>query len=864
VCDEWYCVNTSRSWVDIWNGAIMSAVVGLVCMFVFALVRERHKAYRTRVFHPRVTRNPPPLPPADWTFLWGWIVHVVRVKEQALYDTAGLDVLYFDRSNRLCFLISLFVAVVNLCVVLPVNYKLGTVITPEATSTGGMMTIDKISMTNIPVGSPLLWVHTLVVVVTVYFVSFLLYLNFVDYRADRQAWLGHSIETDVDEDDEPSPVPTPIHSGSSPGSGPSSVRSRGSGSTRITSLLHRQLSRHVHDDERALSEPEEPGLVSETDHERSRSVDSCLSKESDVEISEVHSPVPIDARQHVYVKSEGSTDADGGTFAVKAQQYAVLVTNVDPSSRAIRNPGNRFTATQAAEMQVSRTFARLFDDFVATVPVRYHAKIDVLLTMLDQTQLSMLRLDERLRCTRPTSKLAAKLASRREKISTQVEEIFAHIQLEQKAMLNNPRSALSHIVIFKSQVSAAVAAQTLLQEPGGDLPWNVSSAPAPDDVNSNTLWLYPGQKWFRSTVAAILIAGLVVFPIGIFTSSMVSLSQSLCAKGSSWHWDWYCKDVPGEGQAFFVRLLTAWVPSLLLALWNAVVIPYGFAFIALFQGAEVSLSGIDRKVFTWFYLYNALNVLAGGMLAGTLFSQLENIIKTPGSFFNLIGHALPQSAGFFISYVSTYAFMLEPLRLLLPHLGVLTSLFTSRRAKIERDIDAAFEPKTLRLGAQYGGQQLILLLCLVFSTASPLITAAALVYFTLSLLVKRYHITYIFVRSYESGATLFPSLFSRILVSLLLYQIFMSAYLLIKEAYTQAFVLWLLIPPFLWQFHSYCLTRFITKSTYLPLVIADKMPVASIPLDTYDAPQVHPRFKAWSSDVGKVWQGYGGMVKKFA
>jgi len=41
-------------------------------------------------------------------------------------------------------------------------------------------------------------------------------------------------------------------------------------------------------------------------------------------------------------------------------------------------------------------------------------------------------------------------------------------------------------------------------------------------------------------------------------------------------------------------------------------------------------------------------------------------------------------------------------------------------------------------------------------------------------------------------------LFSRIIFSLLVYQIFMSCFLLIKAAYVQAFVLWILVPPFLW------------------------------------------------------------------
>ena len=168
-----------------------------------------------------------------------------------------------------------------------------------------------------------------------------------------------------------------------------------------------------------------------------------------------------------------------------------------------------------------------------------------------------------------------------------------------------------------------------------------------------------------------------------------------------------------------------------------------FAFVALYEGSEITLSGIDRKVFRWFYLYSCLNVLAGGMLAGSFFSQLENIIRTPSSIFTLLGYAVPQSSGFFLAYISTNAFMLEPLRLFLPHGGVLIWFATGcgRRfawsGRITRDISAYFSPRSQRYGSNYGTQQLIFLICLVFSTASPVITPLGFAYFLLAWLDRK-------------------------------------------------------------------------------------------------------------------------------
>tara|TARA_B110000459_G_scaffold185222_1_gene215683 strand:+ start:155 stop:448 length:294 start_codon:yes stop_codon:yes gene_type:complete len=97
-----------------------------------------------------------------------------------------------------------------------------------------------------------------------------------------------------------------------------------------------------------------------------------------------------------------------------------------------------------------------------------------------------------------------------------------------------------------------------------------------------------------------------------------------------------------------------------------------------------------------------------------------------------------------------------------------------------------------------------------------------------------------------------------------MYQMFMSAYLLIKQAYTQAFVLWIVVPPFLFQFRAHCLARFVTKSAYLPLAVAAEMPTATVPSETFVAPQMRDGFGGWGAQVGKVWQGYGSYVAKFA
>ena len=149
---------------------------------------------------------------------------------------------------------------------------------------------------------------------------------------------------------------------------------------------------------------------------------------------------------------------------MKAQQYAVLVTDVNPASRAIQNPGGHLSLNRAAENEVARAFQSLFDDFIAAVPVRYHAKVDKLLRCLDQAQVMLLRIDDRLENSRANSKKAQNSPVAGDELEREMKLLVRDIARAQGDAHLDYRSGLSYFVMFKSQVSAAIAAQTLIQE----------------------------------------------------------------------------------------------------------------------------------------------------------------------------------------------------------------------------------------------------------------------------------------------------------------------------------------------------------------------------------------------------------------
>ena len=76
--------------------------------------------------------------------------------------------------------------------------------------------------------------------------------------------------------------------------------------------------------------------------------------------------------------------------------------------------------------------------------------------------------------------------------------------------------------------------QTLLMEPGADQAWTVQAAPAPDDVCWNSLCVFPWERRLRAIGAKLIVSAIVIFPIGVFTSSMQTLSTALCSPRSDW------------------------------------------------------------------------------------------------------------------------------------------------------------------------------------------------------------------------------------------------------------------------------------------------------------------------------------------
>ena len=84
---------------------------------------------------------------------------------------------------------------------------------------------------------------------------------------------------------------------------------------------------------------------------------------------------------------------------------------------------------------------------------------------------------------------------------------------------------------------------------------------------------------------------------------------------------------------------------------------------------------------------------------------------------------------------------------------------------------------------------MVMMIGLVFATVAPLITLLCAVFFVFNFDIWRYHVLYVYERSYEAGGTMWVTFCNLTIYSLMIAQSFLSFVLLSKQAYAGALIL---------------------------------------------------------------------------
>ncbi|KAG0775524.1 hypothetical protein G6F17_010275 [Rhizopus arrhizus] len=158
--------------------------------------------------------------------------------------------------------------------------------------------------------------------------------------------------------------------------------------------------------------------------------------------------------------------------------------------------------------------------------------------------------------------------------------------------------------------------------------------------------------------------------------------------------------------------------------------------------------------------------------------------------------------------------------------------------KTPRDFAEVYVPRMYNFGWGYPIPVFIFVVVLVYSTISPLILVFGVIYFALTYLVCKYQLLYVFFHSYEVAGRMWPMVFSRIIIALIIFELTSAGLFTLNKSFTlSALCVPLLIMTVVYKV---VMDKAYQKSTqFLPLqLLSEKLgpvttsaPVASHPDD---------------------------------
>ncbi|KAK7363779.1 hypothetical protein VNO77_05936 [Canavalia gladiata] len=429
--------------------------------------------------------------------------------------------------------------------------------------------------------------------------------------------------------------------------------------------------------------------------------------------------------------------------------------------------------------------------------------------------------------------------------NTEIDKLSKEIALERDKVTNDPKSIMpAAFVSFKTRWGAAVCAQT--QQTRNPTLWLTEWAPEPRDVYWSNLAIPYVSLTVRRLIMAVAFFFLTFFfmiPIA-FVQTLASLDG--IEKAAPW--------LKALIRVPFIKsFIQGFLPGIALKLF-LIFLPTILMIMSKFEGFG-SISSLERRSASRYYLFNFVNVFLGNILTGTAFQQLDTFIHQPANKYPItIGTAIPLKASFFITYImvdgwagiAAEVLMLKPL--------IMYHLKNFFLVKTEKDREEAMDPGSIGFNTGEPRIQLYFLLGLVYAAVTPTVLPFIIVFFGLAYVVFRHQIINVYNQEYESGAAFWPDVHFRVVIALIVSQIVLMGLLTTKEAASSTPFL-IVLPILTIWFHRYCKGRFEPAFVRFPLqeaMVKDTLERATEPnlnLKAYlQNAYAHPIFKACDDD----------------
>lgn len=391
--------------------------------------------------------------------------------------------------------------------------------------------------------------------------------------------------------------------------------------------------------------------------------------------------------------------------------------------------------------------------------------------------------------------------------TSEIEKLSKEIAEERERVASDPKSIMpAAFVSFKTRWGAAVCAQT--QQTRNPTLWLTEWAPEPRDV----YWANLAIPYVSLSVRR-LIMGVAFFFLTFFFMIPIAFVQSLAnIEGIE-------KAAPflkGLIELDFIKAFVAgFLPGIALKLF-LIFLPTILMMMSKFEGFG-SLSSLERRAASRYYLFNFVNVFLGSIIAGSALDQLNSFInQSANKIPETIGVAVPLKATFFITYIMVDGWagiageilMLKPL--------IIYHLKNFFLVKTEKDREEAMDPGSLGFNTGEPRIQLYFLLGLVYSVMTPILLPFIIVFFGFAYLVFRHQIINVYNQDYESGAAFWPDVHFRIIIALITSQVALMGLLSTKNS-AEATPVLLALPILTIWFFRFCKGRFESAFVKYPL-----------------------------------------------
>ncbi|GJW96207.1 CSC1-like protein [Tanacetum coccineum] len=380
----------------------------------------------------------------------------------------------------------------------------------------------------------------------------------------------------------------------------------------------------------------------------------------------------------------------------------------------------------------------------------------------------------------------------------QIKELDEKLTTEHHKILNDPKRIMpAAFVSFNSRWGASVCAQT--QQSKNPILWLTDWAPEPRDIYWKNLAIP-----FVSLSIRKLVISLAVFTLVFFYIIPIAFVQSLANLQGLEKVVPFLKPVIELN--FIKSFLQGFLPGLALKifLW---LLPGILMTMSKIEG-HVAFSVLETSTAAKYYFFMLVNVFLGSIATGTAIEQLHSFLhESPSQIPRTIGVSIPMKATFFITYIMLdgWAGMAGEILRLKPL--IMFHLKNMLLVKTDRDKTKAMNPKSIDFPEAIPSLQLYFLMGAVYAVVTPILLPFILIFFAFAFFVYRHQVINVYNQRYESAASFWPHVHTRIVASLIISQLLLMGLLGTKKAVNSTPLL-IVLPVLTITFHKYCKSRF--------------------------------------------------------